>query len=518
MDKASEVIVGKDVIESLTLGMYEDARFIFREYIQNAADQIDKAIAQGLLKKGEGEIHINIDSQRATITIEDNATGVPQNQVPVVLRHIAQSTKQRGVDKGFRGIGRLGGLAYCERLIFETSTAGEDVKSILVWDAKRLKEILNNRAQQESAAQVIEQVTQLSTAPEKLEEHYFKVTLAKVTNVDLLERQNIERYLSLVAPLPFGNRFILKSKIYEELRQEGLCLDEYTIYLDGTLLFKDYSADIFKEEGKEKKRVGEFFDIEFFKEFDDKQQLLLWGWYGLSDFQSQQLNAVNRSRGIRLRKNNIQIGNEYTLNKLHREDRGNFYFIGEVHAWHPELIPNARRDYFSENSTSKLLERKLRDYFHIVHYRLYQEASKISSVLRRIDDAQKTQSEYTQKQHEGFITRQEAEELKQKVEQKSTEALKARQELNNIQGQLDKRLPVFRQVFERAVKRVPEAPAQPSIPYEQESAPVYRTSKLSRLPKQEQKLLSRVFEVIRRSIVDKNLAENLIQKIEQEFR
>ena len=40
--------IGKDVIESLTLGMYEDCRFIYREYIQNAADAVDKAISLSL--------------------------------------------------------------------------------------------------------------------------------------------------------------------------------------------------------------------------------------------------------------------------------------------------------------------------------------------------------------------------------------------------------------------------------------------------------------------------------------
>lgn len=44
--------IGKDVIESLTLGMYEDCRFIYREYIQNAADAVDKAIDCALLQKG----------------------------------------------------------------------------------------------------------------------------------------------------------------------------------------------------------------------------------------------------------------------------------------------------------------------------------------------------------------------------------------------------------------------------------------------------------------------------------
>ena len=73
--------IGKDVIESLTLGMYEDCRFIYREYIQNAADQVDKAIDYSLLEKGEEEIHVIIDPEQRTIRIEDNATGIRENEV-----------------------------------------------------------------------------------------------------------------------------------------------------------------------------------------------------------------------------------------------------------------------------------------------------------------------------------------------------------------------------------------------------------------------------------------------------
>lgn len=43
--------IGKDVIDSITLSMYEDPRIIYREYIQNSADQIDIAVDQGILKK-----------------------------------------------------------------------------------------------------------------------------------------------------------------------------------------------------------------------------------------------------------------------------------------------------------------------------------------------------------------------------------------------------------------------------------------------------------------------------------
>ena len=110
MDKKKTTIIGKDVIESLTMAMYEDSKFIYREYIQNAADQIDKAVNEGLLKNPkEGYISIRIDKRTKTISIEDNATGISYGQVEDVLKNIAQSTKQRGIDKGFTGIGRLGG-------------------------------------------------------------------------------------------------------------------------------------------------------------------------------------------------------------------------------------------------------------------------------------------------------------------------------------------------------------------------------------------------------------------------
>ena len=39
----AETIIGKNVLESLTRSMYADSRCVYREYIQNAADQIDAA-------------------------------------------------------------------------------------------------------------------------------------------------------------------------------------------------------------------------------------------------------------------------------------------------------------------------------------------------------------------------------------------------------------------------------------------------------------------------------------------
>ena len=182
--------IGKDVIESLTLGMYEDCRFIYREYIQNSADQVDKAVAEGLINAGEDEIHITINPKERCIVIEDNATGISSDKVIPILRNIAHSTKKRGEDKGFRGIGRLGGLGYCSKLIFETTFAGEEVKSIMTWDADLLKQIINDRDNSEEAVDVLARVTDTIHKKEAADKHYFKVILENVTSDELL---NVER-------------------------------------------------------------------------------------------------------------------------------------------------------------------------------------------------------------------------------------------------------------------------------------------------------------------------------------
>jgi len=95
MDKPKTKI-GKDVIESLTLGMYEDSRFIYREYIQNCADQIDEAVEENLINfLRDGKIEIEINQTAKTISIYDNATGIETSKVQSILKNIAQSTKDR---------------------------------------------------------------------------------------------------------------------------------------------------------------------------------------------------------------------------------------------------------------------------------------------------------------------------------------------------------------------------------------------------------------------------------------
>lgn len=41
--------IGKNILDNLTTGMYSDSKVIYREYIQNACDQIDQAEKLGIM-------------------------------------------------------------------------------------------------------------------------------------------------------------------------------------------------------------------------------------------------------------------------------------------------------------------------------------------------------------------------------------------------------------------------------------------------------------------------------------
>jgi len=511
----TKTVIGKDVIESLTLGMYEDSRFIYREYIQNSADQIDKAIREGLINRGDGAIHITIDKSERSIVIEDNATGIPQKNVNDILKNIAQSTKERGVDKGFRGIGRLGGLGYCQTLTFTTSFKGEDTKSIMVWDAKQLKEIINNRKSKEEATEVIDKVTSLKIEMEDPEAHYFRVSLSNVSTDALLDKKDIETYLSMVAPVPYDKGFILKQKIYNQLIKENIIIDEYTIFINTNQLYKLYTSTIYKDTNGKKERTGdEIFDIHFFREHTPSGELLYWGWYGVSQFDGV-IDDINIGKGIRLRKGNIQIGNKHTLLKLFRDQqRGNYYFFGEVHAFSPDLIPNARRDYFLDNSICHLFEKKLQSLFHNELHQLYYDASKIRNANRRVRDFNFLVEESENKE---FISNKEKENFLKHFENKKTEATKAKKELDKIASKFGDEDSAVKKIFEKVVDTHKVIPDKLDIPKHHNNKTLYRVDKLSKLTKEQRKFLSKIFEIIS-DVLDKKTACDLINKIEEELQ
>lgn len=515
MDK-NETIIGKDVIELLTLAMYEDSRFIYREYIQNSADQIDTAVEENILKSIEdGKIEIDINSTVKTISVLDNATGIRSADVQTVLKNVAQSTKDRAKHKGFRGIGRLGGLAYCNKLIFETSYKQESIKSILIWDSQKLKAIINNRQNKEHAIEVIDDVTEFHTEVEESEIHYFKVILEGVTNEELLDKENIREYLSMVAPVAYSKGFIYKSEIHRKATEIEYLIEEYPIFVNQDQVFKSYTSSIYKSENGSKSKIDEIYEIETYELRNVSNRLLGWGWYGISKFEKA-IPSINIARGIRFRKGNIQIGSEETAVKLFKEPRGSKYYFGEVFIISTELIPNGRRDYFEENEELKSFEKLIRNKFDELH-KLYYFSSKVRNEKKKIDDFASFTEEFKEKTKKGgFTDNEEKKKYQEKFEIKKEKAIAAKEELKKIEQRTESNVPAQIKLFKKVVGEDIHKPEDVDIDNDDYGKTKYLTDDIARLNRKDRKLVSKILSVID-SVLMKEMAENLKHKIIEEL-
>lgn len=514
--------IGKDVIESLTLGMYEDSRFIFREYIQNAADAVDKAVDTTLFARGEDEIHVTINSEKRTIIVSDNATGIPQKNVVAILRNIAHSTKKRGEDKGFRGIGRLGGLGYCSKLIFETSYKGESVKSIMVWDADLLKLIINDRDNSEEAVEVLGRVTSTTVEKENPDAHYFQVTLEDVTSDDLLDISSVRNYLSMVAPVDISAQFLFRNKINAFMRENGLSVDTYNIYINGDQIYKPYTAAIYEDNNGGKKKVDDILDVDFLLQKDEDGRIMYWGWYTISSLKGQ-MKPKNIARGIRLRKENIQIGDEEICKKFFsktEDQRFSFYYFGEIHAVSKGLIPNSRRDYFGESIECKEFESHIKHDFLKLKSLCY-DAQKLRSSATAIAKREELRSTIENKEKNGYTSQSERDTLQHRWEEQTKKSDLAQKQFDKVAQKIEEEKSPLLDIIDKfrpERKPKPES-AEKKSKIEPAKNTKYRTDKpiYSAYNKKEKKLIGKIYEAIANALPNEGMCEALISKIEEEI-
>lgn len=526
-DQHPKIEIGKDIIESLTLGMYEDCRFIYREYIQNAADAIDKAIQKTWLEKGKEEIHVHIDNDKRQISISDNGTGIEKNRAVEVLCNIAKSTKRRGEDKGFRGIGRLGGLGYCNKLIFETSYKGEPFKTILVWDAELLKLIINNRDTEELAAEVIERVTQTTFTKEKEDSHYFNVIMDEVTSDDLLDIRSVTDYLSMVAPVDIRSNFIFRQKIDDFKKKNGLSVDTYNIYVNDEQIYKPYTSVIYEDNNGGKKKVDDISDVDFLLSKDNEGNIMYWGWYTISSLKGQ-MKPKNIARGIRLRKENIQIGDEEICKKFFsktEDQRFSFYYFGEIHALSKGLIPNSRRDYFGESPECSDFERRIKQDFLKLKELCY-DAQKVRSSATTLAKGSELRTKIEEKEKYGYTSQKERDDLQRQLEEHQKKEEQAKKQLSNVTKKIESANSPLKGVIERLKPTDTHIKKNVSIVSKTASSSnvmvgktVYRTDApiYSAYNKKEKKLIGKIYAAISNAIADETMREALIGSIEKEI-
>jgi len=520
--KSDSVLIGKNIIEILTTGMYHNPLVIFREYVQNSIDAINEAVRREILCDiSEGDVQIKIDREKRLIVFEDNGIGLPSDDAWTALTSIALSKKDRTKNLGFRGIGRLAGLAYCDKLIIETSYKGEPKKFILQWDGLKLKDIIGDSKDRKLASDVIKEITSFEdNLSERESVHYFKVFLHNVKNEKLLDSKSVEKYLRMVSPVQFYNlRFLFTTEVKKGLADRGVLCDGYRIFVNTTELYKSYHNNIYRENKKQKKRIDEVIDIQFFELHTTDNQLLAVGWYSLTKLM-QLIPVFNEAWGIRFRKGNIQVGDEFTLQRFFRDNRFHRYFFGEIHVVHDELFPNGQRDYFDECELLSEFENELQKLTDMLS-NICRKASDWNREEKKVEeyDNEINIFEKTLKKQD-FLSPEHEEEEKLKLEDLKKKAEDAKKALKKIENYAQDNNDLKRFIDYRQNNK-PEKKEETTEKIESEKelknkGKKYKANKLSRLNKKEQKLIGEIYEIIR-TVLSPDLQKVLIYKIEEKF-
>jgi len=343
---SDEILIGKDVLELLTGAMYADPLTIYREYVQNAADSIDIARDGGLTAEAGFGVTITVDRATRSVRIRDNGASIRAQDFVRTLTAIGASGKRNKRMRGFRGVGRLSGLGYCQEIVFRGRAEGDAHISELRWDGRKLRELLRDAKYDGDLSSLVRSAVDIRKFDdETYPPRFFEVELRKVSRLRgdlLLNDDAVRSYLAQVAPVPFHPEFSLGERIAEFLAARGVRAPiDVRITGDAQPIYHAARDQVAFSD----KLVETFESVEFIEFRGQDGDVDAFGWL----LEHSYLGAIPRKAGfggLRLRAGNIQVGNELILSPLYSEPRFATWPTGEIHVASPRILPNGRRDEF----------------------------------------------------------------------------------------------------------------------------------------------------------------------------
>ena len=349
--------VGAFMLETLSAGLYADHRDAIREYVQNSSDAIRRAETEGLLGTGEGCITVELSPRDRSIVITDSGVGIGSREAEDQLLSIGLSQKEWATDAGFRGIGRLAGLAHCETLRFETTASGDGTGTTVEVDCSQVRGACQpERARILELGELLEDATTVSHWKSKPQEHFFRVALEGVNSslVNLQDWVSLEGYLGQSAPVDFDpNRFPFGAAIKTWAKHHGVGIPTTRLELK----CMGVSREVFKPYGTHYVTHRNAYPVELrgvrFWPADPPDRPDVWAWYGESGLAGM---LRGTAAGLRLRHRNIRVGGPEVVAEIFAENgptagRFNSYYVGEVHVTGRDVVPNTRRDGFENVGT-----------------------------------------------------------------------------------------------------------------------------------------------------------------------
>ena len=342
---------GGFILETLTIGLYGDSRNAIREYLQNGFDALQSAIDEGHISSEEAQIVIEMSTDR--LAVRDNGVGLSCNMAVSTLTAIGASSKSYRREAGFRGIGRLAGIAFCDKLIFSTKAAGEERGTKVILNAAGLRHDMSpSRGGHRPLDELLlDNIRAFETEEPDINDHYFEVVLIGFKNApaECMDPARMVDFVSQVAPVSYDDDFPFAKDILGEATRRKTAIDTVRIVVrangEETAVYKPYRNEF--AVGKDPVMLTKC-------ELRESPSGRWWGWIG----EKAEPGAYKdeKTRAIRVRVRNIQIDDTHVMRQIFESIPGapsygrfNDWFVGEIFVEPTLLVPNARRDGFEDD-------------------------------------------------------------------------------------------------------------------------------------------------------------------------
>lgn len=373
------IVIGRNLLETITSALYENPIILFREYVQNSLDAYNESVKHdGKMEIPNFKVAIDISKEEKKIVISDNGYAIEgEGEFERKMLGFGNSDKEdRAQFIGFRGIGRISALPFCKRLIFINKTKGEKIIKRCVWEGKKYQSILNDgNAKFATFQDVIEEIVEFESEISNYndDEHFFKVIIEDYTYEisEIIEYPNFEQNLQQLLPLKYSDKFKASEKIiakYKEFMNEDLSDFMCSVYLNDKELTKNY---------EDSRNVLEsdiiFWEIRGKKgNKDEKGEKIGILWFTFNRRMST-IPKNDNDYGVLVRSKNVLMGDNDTFASLcqNSKDYVSTYseltqtlrcVYGEMLINSPLLHDNARREWFKTDENSIYLKYVIIDF------------------------------------------------------------------------------------------------------------------------------------------------------------
>lgn len=378
-----KIKIGKSVLETITVALYENPIILFREYVQNSLDAYNRARDNGEKIIKDFHVAINIDEKCKKIVITDNGYGIKTNALfNNRMLSIGASDKVHDRTKyiGFRGIGRISGLPFCKKLTFRNKAKNSNKIQICTWEGEKYRNLLDKEDTKGDLESIIKKIITFeeeNISHEKTSEHFFEVVLEgyseEIKGMTGGETKFRERLIRML-PLRYKDNFKGAKEIatrYKSFMNESMERFIISVKYNGKDLFKTYDDKFILGSGIR------FWEIRGRQKQDgsigDKTGLL---WFTFDKHLKS--NNDNEYYGILTRSKNVLMGTNDTFARV--VDDSKMYvttfreMVQSLQGIYGELLinssflkDNSRRDWFLPDRYSMDLSNAITDFMQRLH-------------------------------------------------------------------------------------------------------------------------------------------------------